>query len=320
MDVTTVGWLGMRWWRVTAGLCFGLAIGTKWSALFFVAAFGLLTVAWDYGARRSVGQRRPFARWFGIDAVPAFVQTVVVAGVVYLVSWSGWLFSSGGYNRDHAVGTAPDWMPGLLAAPYEALASLADYHDRMMGFHNGLSSDHSYISAPWEWLVMRTPVMFHYDGEAVGCGTGNCVTSVVSIGTPIVWWLSLVAVVAMIAWWVTLRDWRAGAVLIGVAAGWLPWLAFPDRPMFLFYALPILPFLVLAIVLMLGLVMGAGEESPRFAPYTRAFGGVVFGVVLLLVLANFAYLYPVLSAYPMDEGLWRERLWFDVWIYGSGGS
>src|SRR5699024_12534671 len=61
----------------------------KWSALFFVAAFGLLTVAWDYGARRSVGQRhRTFLRWFGIDAVPAFVQTVVVAGLVYLVSWS----------------------------------------------------------------------------------------------------------------------------------------------------------------------------------------------------------------------------------------
>src|SRR5699024_12041088 len=89
VDVTTVGWLGMRWWRLAAGLCFGLAVGTKWSALFFVAAFGLLTVAWDYGARRSVGQRhRTFLRWFGIDAVPAFLQTVVVAGLVYLVSWS----------------------------------------------------------------------------------------------------------------------------------------------------------------------------------------------------------------------------------------
>ncbi|WP_026126456.1 dolichyl-phosphate-mannose--protein mannosyltransferase [Nocardiopsis xinjiangensis] len=320
VDVTTAGWIGMRWWRLAAGLCFGTAVGTKWSALFFIAVFGLLTVAWDYGARRSVGQRRAFLRWFGIDAVPAFVQTVVVAGLVYLVSWSGWLFTAGGYNREHSAGTAPDWMPGFLASSYEALVGLADYHRRMMEFHNGLTSDHSYISAPWEWLVMRTPVMFHYDGEAVGCGTGNCVTSVVSIGTPIVWWISLLAIAVMLAWWLTLRDWRAGAVLIGVAAGWLPWLAFPDRPTFLFYALPMLPFLILAIVLMLGLVMGAGEESPRFAPYTRALGGVVFGVVLLLVVANFAYLYPVMSAYPMDEGLWRERLWFDVWIYGNGGS
>jgi len=48
-------------------------------------------------------------------------------------------------------------------------------------------------------------------------------------------------------------------------------------------------------------------------------GGIVYGVVLLLIVANFAYFYPVLSAYPIDEGMWRERMWFDVWIYGNGG-
>ena len=319
-DVTTVGWLGMRWWRLAAGLCFGLAIGTKWSALFFVAAFGLLTVAWDYGARRSVGQQRPLGRWFGFDAVPAFVQTVVVAGAVYLVSWSGWLLTRGGYNRDFAEGLLPGWIPGFLRSPMEALWSLWDYHGRMMNFHSNLSSDHSYISAPWEWLVMRTPVLFHYNGQAVGCDTGNCVTSVVSIGTPVVWWLSIIAVTVMFGWWITFRDWRAGAVLLAVAAGWLPWFAYPERPMFLFYALPILPFLVLAIVLALGLVMGAGEDSPRFAPYLRALGGVVFGVVVLLTIAHFAYLYPVLSAYPIPEETWRDRLWFDVWVYGRDAS
>jgi dolichyl-phosphate-mannose--protein O-mannosyl transferase len=319
-DLAAVGWLGMRWWRLAAGLCFGLAIGTKWSALFFVAAFGLLTVAWDYGARTSAGQVRPFWRWLGTDAVPAFLQTVVVAGVVYLVSWSGWLFTRGGYNRDYADGMLPDVVPGFLHAPVEALWSLWDYHRRMMGFHTELTSDHSYISAPWEWLVMRTPVMFHYNGEAVGCGTGNCVTSVVSIGTPVIWWVSLLALVVMFAWWVTFRDWRAGAVLLAVAAGWLPWFAYPDRPMFLFYALPLLPFLVLAIVLALGLVMGAGDDSPRFAPYLRAGGGIVYGVVLLLIVACFAYFYPVLAAYPIEESVWRERLWFDVWIYGNDAS
>ncbi|MFW6638860.1 dolichyl-phosphate-mannose--protein mannosyltransferase [Nocardiopsis algeriensis] len=315
-DMASVGWLGMRWWRLAAGLCFGLAAGTKWSALFFVAAFGLLTVAWDYGARTSAGQHRPFWRWLGLDAIPAFVQTVVVGAIVYLASWSGWLFTGGGYNRDRFEGALPAWVPEFLSGPAEALAGLWDYHRKMMDFHDGLTSDHTYISQPWEWIIMRTPVMFHYDGQAVGCGSGNCVTSIVSIGTPVVWWLSILALVVLTGWWATFRDWRAGAVLLGVAAGWLPWFAFPDRPMFLFYALPFLPFLVLAIVLMLGLVMGSNEESPRFAPYRRAAGGVVFGVVLLLVIAHFAYLYPVISAYPVDRESWGHQLWFDVWIYG----
>ncbi|GAB2516791.1 dolichyl-phosphate-mannose--protein mannosyltransferase [Nocardiopsis aegyptia] len=320
VDVTTRWWLGARWWRLAAGLCFGLAVGTKWSALFFVAAFGLLTVAWDYGARRSAGQRRPMGRWLLVDAIPAFLQTVVLAGIVYLVSWTGWLVTRGGYNRGFADGMAPDWLPTPLAGPLEAVIGLADYHARMMNFHNGLTSDHAYISAPWEWLVMRTPVMFAYEGEATGCPSGDCVASVVSLGTPILWWISILATCVMLGWWATFRDWRAGAVLLAVAAGWLPWFAFPDRPMFLFYALPVLPFLVLAIVLMLGLVMDSGENNARFGPYLRAMGGVVFGVLLLLIIAHFAYLYPVLASYPIDEQSWRQRLWFDVWIYGNGSS
>ncbi len=48
-------WLGVRWWRLAAGVCLGLAVGTKWSGLFFLAGFGLLTVLWDLSARRIAG-------------------------------------------------------------------------------------------------------------------------------------------------------------------------------------------------------------------------------------------------------------------------
>lgn len=51
-------WLGVRPWRLVAGICLGLACGTKWSGGFFLAAFGLLSVFWDLGARRAMGIRR----------------------------------------------------------------------------------------------------------------------------------------------------------------------------------------------------------------------------------------------------------------------
>ncbi len=41
----------------SAGCRFGLAVGTKWTALFPLAAFGLLAWAWSCGARRSFGVR-----------------------------------------------------------------------------------------------------------------------------------------------------------------------------------------------------------------------------------------------------------------------
>ena len=46
---------GLRPWRIAAGICFGLALGTKWNALYMLAAFALLALAWDVGARRLAG-------------------------------------------------------------------------------------------------------------------------------------------------------------------------------------------------------------------------------------------------------------------------
>ncbi len=371
--VHAIGWLGFRWWRLGAGVCLGLACGTKWSAVFFVAAFGLLTVAWDYGARRRFLQG--WGRWLLFDAVPAFVQLVVVAGVTYVATWSGWLFTSQGFGRQwgaESAGSVVATLPELLQAPVNALRSLFYYHQEILRFHNELDAAHDYASGPAQWLIMRTPVAFFYEGEETGCGTAECSSTILNIGTPAVWWVGIASVVVMLGWWITYRDWRAGAVLLGLAAGWLPWFAFPDRTMFVFYALPALPFVVLAIVLMLGLVIGREGPRPEYwfrgwvaagtlqgvvllivgttmmtqtngmlsapgwvwivaaalqgvivllaimlllrSPWGRVVGGVVYGVVLLLILANFVYLYPVLSAEVIPYEAWADRMWFDTWI------
>lgn len=317
---TAAWWLGVRWWRIAAGVCFGLAAGTKWSALFYVAVFGLLTVAWDYGARRTAGQRRAIPRWFLVDAAPAFFQIVVVGFLTYLATWAGWLFTTTGYNRAWAAGEANGvWalVPEPLRATVAAFRGLWQYHGEMYRFHSELNESHAYASSAWEWIVMRTPVVYHFDGNQPGCGAPNCASTVVGLGTPVVWWLSIVALLVLLGWWATYRDWRAGVVLAGVAAGWLPWFAYPDRTMFVFYALPFLPFLVLAIVLAIGLLLGPDEGSPRFSQPRRVVGGIVSGVVMLLVLANFVYLYPVLSAENVRYEDWDNRMWFDTWVYGN---
>ena len=46
-----------RPWLLAGGVCWGLAIGTKWTALFPLAAFGLMVWLWSAGARRSFGVR-----------------------------------------------------------------------------------------------------------------------------------------------------------------------------------------------------------------------------------------------------------------------
>src|SRR6516165_6851930 len=46
---------GIRWWRVGAGVCLGLAFASKWNGLWFIPAFAGLALAWDVGARRAAG-------------------------------------------------------------------------------------------------------------------------------------------------------------------------------------------------------------------------------------------------------------------------
>ena len=47
-----------RPWRVAAGVLFGCAIAVKWNSLYLLAAFGILSVAWDVSARLLAGASR----------------------------------------------------------------------------------------------------------------------------------------------------------------------------------------------------------------------------------------------------------------------
>ncbi|WP_447643518.1 phospholipid carrier-dependent glycosyltransferase [Nocardioides zeae] len=47
-----------RPWLLTGGVMWGLAVGTKWTALYPLAAFGVLVWVWSAGARRMFGVRR----------------------------------------------------------------------------------------------------------------------------------------------------------------------------------------------------------------------------------------------------------------------
>ena len=117
-------WLGIRWWRIVAGVCLGMAVGTKWSALFFVAGFGLLTVFWDLSARRIAGIRGWISAGIIKDGLLAFVSIVPVAAVTYaasldrLVPLHGCLLPAVGRDEsERGMGLAAGFSPVPGALP-----------------------------------------------------------------------------------------------------------------------------------------------------------------------------------------------------------
>lgn len=300
-------WLGIRWWRVLAGVCLGLACATKWDGLYFVAAFGLLTVFWDLGARHAAGIRQWVRGWFVRDALPAFGALVGLAVVVYIVSWAGWFASDIGWDR-HWAAQNPSGIPGV-----DALRSLWHYHAQILSFHTHLHDSHPYQSQPWQWLLLIRPVAYFYTSPKfgdLGCEAQTCSRAILGQGTPAIWWVALLALVVMVIWWLLYRDWRAGAVVFCILTAIVPWFLFPGRTMFFFYALPALPFLILALTLMLGLLIGRSDASPA----RRALGASVAGAYVLLVILNFFFMYPVFIAKVLPYASWMSRMWFNSWI------
>ncbi len=300
--------LPTRWWRILAGVCLGLAVATKWSGLFAIVVFGLMTVMWDSGARRAVGVRSPLLGALRRDALPAFAAIVGAAVVVYAASWTGWFASDDGSNRNWAAGRG--WRFGIIP---EVVRSLWHYHGQVLDFHRDLTSPHSYDSSPWGWLLLTRPVSYFYESPELGqdgCKVDRCSSAILGIGTPALWWIGMAALAYCIWLWVARRDWRAGAVLAGLAATYLPWFLYTERTIFYFYAVAIVPFLVLAVTLMLGSILGPSGASPQ----RRAIGAGIAGGLVLLVVYTFIYFYPIYSAEVIPYEEWRERMWLSTWI------
>ena len=306
--------LVLRPWRLAAGVCFGLAIGSKWNALYLLAAFALLSLAWDVGARRLAGAGRRSAYAVLRDGVPAFVSLVVLAGVVYLGTWASWFATSGGYDRDWGADNPDARTTQLFGAP---LASWLHYQLDIWNFHTGdfiANAEHSYRADPAGWLVLARPIGMDAVNDIKpgtdGCvGPDNCIRVISGLGTPALWWVAVFALIAAAILWVGGRDWRFGIPVVGVLAAWLPWFSYDDRPLFFFYAIAIIPFSVMAVALCAGRLLGDAESGDR-----RMIGAIAVGVFVALVAANFAFLYPILTDELLTRPQWLSRMWFRSWI------
>jgi dolichyl-phosphate-mannose-protein mannosyltransferase len=321
--------LGPRPWRLVAGVMFGAACAVKWSALSFFVFFVALSLVWDRAALKSAGVLRPTRAAVRRSALPASGSLLATPVAVYLLSYLGWFTGENSWGRHYADNHSASthltlplgihlpftwaWLPGPIR-------SLGSYTWQAYQFHEGLDSGHPYQSSQWSWLVLGRPVDFSYDGTSKACGSSACSREILLIGTPLMWWAFLPALLWLAWHWFTTRDWRAGAVWVAFIAGWFVW--FPDakRTKFLFYMAPLVPFLIIAVTLGLGVMLGpavrrTGDVLRDQRSHRRRQWGIAgVSAYLGLVVVDFAWMWPIFTAGLLTYDSWHAHMWLPSWV------
>lgn len=283
---------GARLWRIGAGAAFGLALGSKWIAAPFVA----VAVAWSVLAEVRGADRAALARRVSDGAV----ALVLFPALIYVATYTPWFLDEQRYVAPACEGTSlpASWLCGQR---------------EMMGFHGRLSEYgvHPAYSYAYTWPWIGHPASNFRTQIDRGTPQERWV-QVRGLPNPAVWWPAFFVALPLLGMWaVRGKDPTSRLILALFLGGFVPYLVSDGlgRPVFLFYATPLVPFVVLAVVHCLFRLL---PKLPAHALQQRDPRVVLAGVqvvYVLLVVAAFAYFYPVLNGLPISAEAWEHRAW-----------
>jgi dolichyl-phosphate-mannose--protein O-mannosyl transferase len=264
---------GLRWWRIAAAVAAGCAAATKLSGAAVAAAILFLVWLWDWKERRRPprSSKRPSTAMFALDAL----VLLAVATATYVLTYSGRLEGS------------------LFTLPWADDAWLRAWWERQVEMVTLQSSKPTGISQLWD-LPMTSPPLIYFLRE-----TPEGVREVLLFGNPLMWWGGFAAAGVACFDWVTRRGRSLPCELVVMAfiagmAGWLS-LTVTGRTVHLYHAIPITPFLYLALAYLAARVWN--RRSLRAVALT----------ILLLGVGGFVYYLPILNAQPLNRRAWEPR-------------
>jgi hypothetical protein len=199
--------------------------------------------------------------------VMVLASLALVPVLVYVISYVPWMV-----NYEHTTEGGDECLEddGTLQEPCDA--TLFDrargwgrYQAAVWSFHRDLDADHPYRAPAYTWPVLARPVVYYWEtcseDRARGVAKTNedgeveipdaCVVEegdaaeIIALGNPALWWGFIGAALMLVAGLVR-HDRRAAFITAFWALQFVPWL-FVSRPVFVFYMVPVVPFLALGM-------------------------------------------------------------------------
>ena len=301
--------LRFRPWLIFAGVALGAASSIKWSGLYLLAGIGLYVVFSESLLRKNSGEQNWLRQGVLFQGSYSFVSLIPAALATYLLTWSGWIFGTGGYLRTSATENPPTGIFGLLP---DWMISLWNYHELIYGFHVNLTKEHPYEANPLGWLVGLRPTAFFYETYPLGSNgcqiTEGCSSAITALGNPFIWIGSAAALVYIIYRYARHRERVLGLVLLGTVSLYLPWIVLSERTVFQFYVVSFQPWLIL------GLVLAVQQLRRRLLLTSKTLANATTVGFVSLVFGASIFFYPVNTGMYLPFELWQLRMWLPSWV------
>lgn len=301
--------LRFRPWLILAGVALGAASSIKWSGLYLLAGIGLYVVFSESLLRKNSGEQNWLRQGVLFQGSYSFVSLIPAALATYLLTWSGWIFGTGGYLRTSATENPPTGIFGLLP---DWMISLWNYHELIYGFHVNLTKEHPYEANPLGWLVGLRPTAFFYETYPLGSNgcqiTEGCSSAITALGNPFIWIGSAAALVYIIYRYARHRERVLGLVLLGTVSLYLPWIVLSERTVFQFYVVSFQPWLIL------GLVLAVQQLRRRLLLTSKTLANATTIGFVSLVFGASIFFYPVNTGMYLPFELWQLRMWLPSWV------
>lgn len=302
------------WWRpwlIAAGAAFGAASAVKWNGFYFLAAFAVYTLVVDAVARRKAGVTFWISGTLLKQAPTSFLLTVPIALAVHMSTWIGWFASSNGYDRQWAT-VSGNAATGFFSWVPLAFQSWWHFQTSVYTYHVGEMRPHGYQANPLTWLLLVRPTSMYYESAGRGedgCLVDTCGSAISGIANPLIWWAATAAICYLVYRLARYREWRVGLILMGMLAGYVPWLMYLHRTVFQFYTIAFEPYMILGLTFAIGLLLGHRRD-----PAWRRVGGLrLVGGFFVVALAISAFYWPVWTGMQLPYDLMRAHWWLPTW-------
>lgn len=259
-----------------ASYFWGLALASKWSALFMLIIFIVLII---YVELHTNNRKEFFTFKLSIYLIIILFVPISVYSLSYI----------------------PEFIISKQINFYQFVFEQVLY---AWHFQTDLMvhiKPHFYSSAWWSWPILRTPYAIFRSNDVLH----GLSTSIVLMGNPAIWWLGIGSSFILLINYLVKRDSVSFFILLSIASMYLPYALF-QRSTFIYYFYFVTPLITLAIV----------KSIDILAVYSKRLTHALTIIYIIYALGLFILFYPVLAGETVARSyIYNYLHWFSTWVF-----